>query len=352
MKLPIPAVLSCLLSVPALLVGQHEGHGGLLLGATQYVEGRQSGARGASVVYRLVEEWPQLPPGQQFGNMTGIAVDAAGLVYAARRCPVKCSYLTPGAGDPPGSVLVFNPQGTFVREWKDVVAETHGLHIDRHGFFWATDIQKHQVRKYRTDGTLLMTLGKEGVRDGTTSDTFNQPTQVVVAGPNDDVFVSDGYGGPTVTSQRIVKFTRDGKFVKAWGKRGKGPGEFRVPHSIAADSRGRIYVADRCGRNSEPACSDGRVQIFDGDGAFVEQWTPPGTGRFSPMGVFVDKADRLYVGDSENSTIWIVDTRAGKVLERVEHPRVRNIHHLAVGTTGDIYAVSLMGGLQRYTRSR
>lgn len=152
--------------------------------------------------------------------------------------------------------------------------------------------------------------------------------------------------------QRIVKFNKEGKFVKAWGKRGKGPGEFRVPHSIAADSRGRIFVADRCGRSSEPPCADGRVQIFDGDGKFLDQWTPPGTAGSSPMGIYIDKNGRLYIGDAENRTIWIVDARTGKVLETVEHERIRGIHHLAVNSAGDIYAVSLMGGIQRYARAR
>jgi sugar lactone lactonase YvrE len=335
----------------------------MLFALVTHIEGQVAKpATGAS--YRLVEPWTQLPPGQQFGNMTGITLDAKDMVYAARRCPMKCGYLTEGAGDPMGSVLVWDPRGKFLREWKDVVHETHGLYIDHNGFFWATDIQKHQVKKFQTDGTLVMTLGKYGVRDGTTPDTFNQPTHVVVVPPNDDIFVSDGYGGlcPTalpgcdkgspVTTMRIVKFNKDGKFVKAWGKRGKGPGEFRVPHSIAADSRGRIFVADRCGRSSEPVCADGRVQIFDGDGTFLEQWAPPGAGGFSPMGVFIDKADRLYIGDAENSTIWIVDARSGKVLETIEHQRIRGIHHLAVNSAGDIYTASLMGGLQRYTRNR
>lgn len=329
----------------------------MLYGRPDPVEG-QAAKGAASGPYRLVESWPQAPPAQNggFGNMTGVTVDAMGLVYFARRCPVKCGYLTEGAGNPMGSILVWDGNGRFVREWKDPVHETHGLYTDRNGFIWATDIQKHQVKKFRPDGTVALTLGKYGVRDGTTPDTFNQPTHVVVAPPSDDIFVSDGYGGMyqgrLVTTQRIVKFTKDGKFVKAWGKRGKGPGEFRVPHSITADSRGRIYVADRCGRNSEPACADGRVQIFDGDGTFLNQWTPPGAAGFSPMGVYMDKGDRLYVGDAENRKIWILDAPSLKVLDAVEHERIRGIHHLAVNSAGDIYAVSLMGGIQRYARAQ
>lgn len=339
----------------------------LSLTAPARVEGAEAQAASApGGSYRLVEQWPSPPPAANggFGNMTGVTIDAKGLLYFARRCPVKCGYLTEGAGDPMGSVLVWAPSGAFVHEWKDVVHETHGLYTDRRGFIWATDIQKHQVKKFRADGTVVLTLGKYGVRDGTTPDTFNQPTHVVVAGANEDIFVSDGYGGlcpaalpgcdkgAPVTTQRIVKFTRDGKFVKAWGRRGKGPGEFRVPHSIAADSGGRIFVADRCGRSSEPPCTDGRVQIFDGNGTFLRQWTPPGAKGFSPMGVAIDRGDRLYVGDAENSRIWIVGAASGTVLDTVDHEQLRGVHHLAVNESGDIFAVSLMGGIQRYARGR
>ena len=255
--------------------------------------------------------------------------------------------------------------GAFVREWKDVVHETHGVYIDRQGFIWATDIQKHHVRKFRPDGTVVLTLGRYGVRDGTTPDTFNQPTDVVVAGPNDDIFVSDGYGGlcpsrlpgcdkgTPVTTMRVVKFNKDGKFLKAWGKRGTGPSEFRVPHSITADSRGRIYVADRCGRTSEPPCTDGRLQIFDGEGTFLAQWTPPGAGgKFNPFGVRVDNDDRLYVLDGEARKVWILDTRNGnEVVGTVDGVGGPSGHHVAVNPrTGDVYTVELMLGIKHFAR--
>jgi hypothetical protein len=114
------------------------------------------------------------------------------------------------------------------------------LYIDRHGFIWATDIQKHQVRKFRPDGTLVMTLGTYGVRGGHTPDTFNQPTHVVVVALNDDIFVSDGYGGPTVTTCAASSSIKDGKFLKAWSA-----GDiYSIPPRSRADSSVTRAAAD------------------------------------------------------------------------------------------------------------
>jgi DNA-binding beta-propeller fold protein YncE len=129
-----------------------------------------------------------------------------------------------------------------------------------------------------------MTLGKAGVAaEG--PDTFNGPADVVIA-PGGDIFVADGHAA--MANGRVVKFSKDGKFIKAWGKTGAGPGEFNVPHSIAMDSRGRIFVADR---------SNSRIQIFDQDGKFIDQWKQFGR----PSGVYIDKNDTLYVADSQSN---------------------------------------------------
>src|SRR6516164_1225958 len=98
-----------------------------------------------------------------------------------------------------------------------------------------------------------MTRGKAGVA-GDGPDTFNQPDDVAIA-PNGDIFVSDGHT-PAMGNARVMKFTKDGKFIKQWGKHGSGPGEFEVPHALAFDSRGRLFVGDR---------ANNRIQIFDQD---------------------------------------------------------------------------------------
>ena len=142
----------------------------------------------------------------------------------------------------------------------------------------------HQVFKYSPDGKLLLTLGKPG--GAAAPDFFYQPNDVLVA-PNGDIFVAQGHGAP---NDRIFKFSKDGKPIKAWGKRGTAPGEFDQPHALAMDSRGRLFVGDR---------NNNRIQIFDQDGTFLEEWK-----QFSrPSGLYIDRQDTLYVADSESESV-------------------------------------------------
>ena len=169
----------------------------------------------------------------------------------------------------------------------------HGMFVDRDGGnVWVTDAQGkdgkgHQVFKFSRDGKVLLALGKAGVT-GDGPDTFNAPSSVLVA-PNGDIFVGDGHGANT--NNRIVKFTKDGKFIKTWGKKGTGPGEFDTPHAMAMDSRGRLFVGDR---------NNNRIQIFDQDGNFIDQWR-----QFSrPSGVFIDGNEAIFATwpNSESSS--------------------------------------------------
>jgi hypothetical protein len=234
--------------------------------------------------YRTIENYLHLPEGRTMGSSSAIDIDRAGNIWVADRCGANTcvgSTLAPIMKfDSSGKLLVSFGAGMFVFP--------HGITIDRDGSIWVSDGQGRggkgqQVFKFGSDGKVLMTLGKAG-ETGDGPDTFNQPSAVGV-GRNGDIFVADGHGGDT--NARIVKFTRDGKFIKTWGKKGTGPGEFDAPHALAFDSKGRLFVADR-GNN--------RIQIFDQDGTFLEQWT-----QFSrPSGLYIDKNDVIYVSDSES----------------------------------------------------
>jgi DNA-binding beta-propeller fold protein YncE len=162
----------------------------------------------------------------------------------------------------------------------------HGLFAAPDGTVWVTDGKNQTVMEFAPDGQVMRTLGKPGVA-GAGPDTFTSPSDVLVA-PNGDIFVADGHGDYPVpkTNDRMVKFSKDGKFIKAWGHHGSAPGEFDVPHGLAMDSAGRLFVADR---------ANNRIQIFDQDGNFLAEWKQFGR----PSGVYI-RDDIIYVADSQS----------------------------------------------------
>ncbi len=252
--------------------------------------------------YRTLTDWAQLsstisPHSLPWAAVTGVEAGPDGNIYVLYRCHENSC-----AGRPEDPILKFDKSGKLLKSWgAGMFVFPHGSTIDSQGNFWATDGggvngKGHQVFKFSPDGKLLMTLGKAGVA-GDGPDTFNQPTDVVIA-PNGDIFVADGHRDTATNiaaNNRIVKFSKDGKFIKQWGKRGTGPGEFREPHTIAMDSRGRIFVGDRM---------NNRIQIFDQDGRFLAQWKQFGR----PSGIYIAKDDTIYVTDSESGP----DTGAGE----------------------------------------
>jgi DNA-binding beta-propeller fold protein YncE len=235
--------------------------------------------------YRVIDNWAQLPPGRVWGMAIGIDIDHDGKsVWVFDRCGAKSC-----TGSAVAPIQKFDASGKLVTSFgAGMFNWPHGLFIDRDGNVWVSDAKdeggKGQVVvKFSPDGKVLMTLGTPGVA-GNDERHFNAPSDVVVAA-NGDVFVADGHGGDT--NARIVKFSGDGKFILAWGRKGSGPGEFDSPHGLAIDSQGRIYVADR---------SNNRIQVFDQDGKFVAEWKQFGR----PSGVFIDKRDMIYVADSQS----------------------------------------------------
>jgi len=253
--------------------------------------------------YRTVEGWAKMPAGRTWGSTSAVEVDRDGKsIWVAERCGANTC-----AGSDLPVVLRFDPAGQMTAGFgAGMFVFPHGIYVDGGGNVWVTDARGRdgkgqQVFKFSPDGKVLLTLGKAGV-SGDGPDVFNQPSDVAVA-PNGDIFVADGHDENN-SNARIVKFSKDGKFIKAWGKHGKGPGEFEVPHALAFDARGRLFVADR-GNN--------RIQIFDQDGKFLEEWK-----QFSrPSGIYIDRNDVIYVADSESNSKtnpgWKRGIRVGRV---------------------------------------
>ncbi|HWE50194.1 MAG TPA: peptidyl-alpha-hydroxyglycine alpha-amidating lyase family protein [Bryobacteraceae bacterium] len=261
--------------------------------------------------YRTIRDWGELPSGMKWPAVTGVEQAPNGGVYVVERCfENSCA----GRNEPP--ILQFDKTGKLVKSWgAGMFVFPHGTCVDPEGNLWVTDAQGRngkgqQVFKFSPEGRVLMILGQAGVA-GSGPGTFNQPTDVVVAS-NGDIFVADGHRGSA--NNRIVKFTREGKFIKAWGTKGSGPGEFSEPHTIALDSRGRLFVGDR---------ENNRIQIFDPEGKFLAEWKQFGR----PSGIFITKNDTIYVADSESGP----DTGAG------EKPGVKGIR-IGSARTGQVTA--------------
>jgi len=235
----------------------------------------------------------------------------------------KNSILVIRRSDPP--ILVFNQDGKLVNSFGNgLFKRAHSIDVDRFGFVWATDSGDNVVYKFDMTGKLLMTLGKKGVAgDNNSHDLFNGPNDVAVA-PNGDIFVSDGD-----RNSRIVKLTKDGQFIKIiGGVTGTAPGQFGflpgvkpsegLVHAIAFDSKGRLITIE----SFNP-----RIQVFDQDGNFIEQFT-----QFSrPSGIAIDRNDVLYVADSESESVsrnhfgWkrgirVGNTKDGKITAFIPDP--------------------------------
>jgi DNA-binding beta-propeller fold protein YncE len=212
--------------------------------------------------YQVDQAWPQKPARWEWGAVPGVAVDAQDRVWVYTRAV------------PP--VQVYEAGGKLVRSWgEDVVKTAHHIKFDSEGNVWLADIGHHTVMQFTPEGKLLKTMGTTDV-SGADETHLNQPTDMAIT-PAGDVFVSDGYG-----NNRVVHFDRRGKFVKSWGKLGTAPGEFSLPHAVALDSKGRLYVADR---------NNVRVQVFDQGGRFLAEWRD----RIVPWGFWVTPDDAIWV---------------------------------------------------------
>ena len=241
--------------------------------------------------YQPGVDWGQLPPGRKWGSTASITTAPDGTIWVVDRCGNSGSGGTTCAGASANisPIFHFDTSGKLLKNFgAGMFVSPHKLTVDASGNLWVADNGSHQVFKMTQDGEVLLTLGKKGAA-GPGLDQFDAPTEVAIA-PNGDIFVGDGHtGGGTATGNaRIMKFDKNGKFLKTWGRKGMGPGEFDLVHTLAFDSQGRLFVGDR---------QNNRIQIFDQDGKFIAQWFQFGR----PSGIYIDKrTDTIYVADSES----------------------------------------------------
>ncbi len=256
--------------------------------------------------YHVVENWAKLPEGRAWGQAIGIDVDRDGTsLWVYDRCGGKTCE-----GSKIAPIQKFDASGRLVVSFgSGLINWPHGLGVDGDGNVWVTDGRAGNDKgetaiKFSPDGRVLMTLGKAGVA-GDAPGMLNGPSDILVA-PNGDIFVADGHGEKT--NDRIAKFSSDGKFIKAWGHHGSGPGEFNVPHGLAMDSAGRLFVADR---------SNNRVEIFDQDGKFLAEWKQFGR----PSSVYI-RDDILYVADSQSGEKYNAPFKQGIRIGSVKDGKV------------------------------
>ncbi|MCC2672424.1 MAG: hypothetical protein K0Q72_4896 [Armatimonadetes bacterium] len=264
-------------------------------------------AVGQGLAYRPVPGWPSggaHAPGYGTAAVSATAVDRAGRIYVFQRAAE--ALLLFGAD---GAFLKTVPVGRF--------ASAHGCRVDPEGNLWLTDNGDHRVLKLSPEGKTLASFGVQG-----------QPGEVAFA-PNGDVYVSDGYG-----NSRVVRFSHDGKYLGAWGKKGTGEGEFNLPHAVVVDRRGRVYVADR---------ENARIQVFTPEGKFITQWRDTG----HPYGLYLTPDERLFVTDGIAHTLSLFDLngkRLGQYGMPGKGPGEFDLPHLlTVDGEGAVYVCEING---------
>ena len=280
--------------------------------------------------YRPVEGWGRLPEGWSFVEATSVAVDNSDNVWVFNR------------GQHP--VIVFDRDGTFLRSWGEgLIRRAHGINIGPDGSIWLTDDLHHTIRQFAPDGKLLLTIGDPDHASALHGGKpFNRPTHSAICPKTGNIYISDGYG-----NSRVHKFDPAGRPLLSWGEPGTDPGCFNIPHNIATDAAGLVYVADR---------ENSRVQIFDASGKYLDQWK----NLHRPCGLYADsRNDTFYVGELPthlpvNREVPNVGARVsilsikGELVDRVggrfagERPgEFVAPHGVAVDSRGDFYVAEV-----------
>src|SRR4051794_12016266 len=294
--------------------------------------------------YRTTRDWGQLPGGMKWAAVTAIEPAPDGSIFVIHRCFANSCAVRSEA-----PILKYDAGGRLLAQWgAGMFVFPHGATVDADGNLWVTDARGeggkgHQVFKFNHDGKVVLTLGKAGVSGGG-PDLFDQSTDVAVSRAG-DIFVTDSHRNGR--NNRVVRFTKDGKYVTEWGRKGSGHGEFSEPHTIAIDSRGRLFVGDR---------ENNRIQIFDQNGTFLDEWRQFGR----PSGIFITKDDTIYVADSESGPdtgaheltgikkgIRIGSARDGRVTAFIEDQESTTPDHSGAEGVGADAQGNVYGGVVR-----
>ena len=297
--------------------------------------------------HAVVPDWPQLPEDHVLGLCAGVGVDAQNRVFVFHRSGRKWSNPFPSEPIAKPTVSVIDgATGKLLRSWgENRFIMPHGLTVDHAGNLWLTDVGLHQVFKCTPEGKVLLTLGERS-KPGADHAHFNLPTDVAVL-PDGSFYVSDGY-----KNTRVMKFAADGQFQYEWGAKGKGPGEFNLPHGIAVDAQGRVIVCDR---------ENERLQIFDAKGGFLHAWKGPQIGK--PYGIEIGPDGNLFVIDGGSPSLK--SELRGKAVELDAEGAVMDTfgsfgsapgqfqlgHDIAVGPDAAVYVAEGTGArVQKFVR--
>ena len=307
-----------------------------------------SGPETSPTHYKVVHGWPVLPENTILDEASAVGIDSHDNVYILQRGGRKWpdSDVLDQQPITVPTVFLFDGQtGRLLSKWgENAFALPHSLTVDLNDNIWVTDVAWHQVFKFSHDGRLLLKVGERG-KPGDDSSHFNRPTDVAVA-PDGSFYVSDGYG-----NSRVLKFGADGKFLLQWGTKGKESGQFDLPHGIALDAAGRLYVVDR---------KNERVQVFDSNGKYLTEWKSPHFA--SPQDIKIADDGTVFVAEGGNDKLpdrtgILVLRLDGSLIERIGRygnydGQFQDLHWVAVGKRGQVYAADFTGRrVQKFVRS-
>jgi DNA-binding beta-propeller fold protein YncE len=289
--------------------------------------------------YELVKDWPQLPQGFLLSAVSAVGVDKQQNIFIFQRTDREWTDTIPNSLISDNTVFLLDRHtGKISNSWgANLFIMPHGLSVDKENNVWITDVGLHQIFKFNHDGKLLMTLGEAKI-PGNDSLHFNLPTDVAVR-DDGSFYVSDGYG-----NSRIVKFSKEGKYLYEWGKIGDQSGEFNTPHSIDLDSHGKVYVADR---------ENNRIQEFDENGQFLKQWK--NTTATQLYALAIDKKNNLFAIDNltvndtlvKGADILHFDSKLNLLMRfgraNADGISVPRYHDIDVDDNGDIYVAETSG---------